>query len=233
MDDTLTEAAQLSDQVAENFRPYYMWLRTEQARAAGNLSKARDLYDEAIEAAKASGFVHFAACMNERCAAIIDKPKLRAGYLLEAERLWRQWGFVSRSEAIILRNPHVFPAQAHVQSSTPFKDPNGHQYSPEVVTLQPEERLSRRPSLSLTDLENSHVVNELNRARPLQSRPSFTHGSSLPSDSMGETPTVNTLPDVRSLLNVELDMRTVLRASMVIADELNVDRYATSATSNI
>ena len=46
------------------------------------------MYDLAIDSAAEHQYNHWGAVMNERAAALMNKPKLSAGYILEANELW-------------------------------------------------------------------------------------------------------------------------------------------------
>ncbi len=92
----------------ENFEHKRLLVSAELAHADGDLLSALDLYEQAIAAASAQGFVHVHALANELAARMwIDRGKRRLAlpYLAEAVSGWRAWG--ARRKLRLLE--HEFP----------------------------------------------------------------------------------------------------------------------------
>ena len=219
---TMAEADVLAEQVPANFKPGALWLKAEWLSAHGQIEDAIEMYDTAIDYAGDCGFVHFAACMNERCARLMKRPKLAAGYVIEAERLWRLWGCTPRADFLLRKHPDLLSSHLRVNHvnedavQTPSSSSIPKPPTPGVVR-----RSSFADKAGYFDHESS-AGHPSSRAMYLSRAPG-PEIHTISSDS--GTDTAQTMADARSLLSVELDMRTVLRASLVIAEELSVDRY--------
>ena len=107
----LAETTELFDQLAgsqpTNFRALQLWLVAERHRVEGRTVDAVDAYDDAIASALESECIHYAACMNERCAKVLRTTKLGAGYLFEARNLWRKWGCQPKVAALEQEFPEL------------------------------------------------------------------------------------------------------------------------------
>ena len=102
---TISRFEGLANQSPENFTCAVLFLRAERARAMGDKQTAQRLYDEGIEDANVKRYLHRSAIMNERCATMMDRPKWAAGYIFEAERIWRSWGCTIRADALLKEDP--------------------------------------------------------------------------------------------------------------------------------
>ncbi|MFY0564262.1 trifunctional serine/threonine-protein kinase/ATP-binding protein/sensor histidine kinase [Archangium lansingense] len=79
----------------ENFSPYHLLVRAELARVKGQHVEAHTRYEEAISAARASGFTSVEAIACEqacRFQAELSRPPLAAAYLVEALNAYERWG---------------------------------------------------------------------------------------------------------------------------------------------
>ena len=99
----------------ENFRHRYLLVSAEVARIAGNDAAAADRYDEAIEAARQSGYLHHEAIANELCGnhyLARRRPKAAKGYLMEARALYTQWGATAKVSLLDARHGELLAGPA-------------------------------------------------------------------------------------------------------------------------
>jgi len=83
----------------ENFSPFHLLVRAELARVKGQHVEANTRYEEAIAAARASGFTSVEAIACEqacRFQADLNRPPLAAAYLVEALNAYERWGAVGK-----------------------------------------------------------------------------------------------------------------------------------------
>ncbi len=88
----------------------------ERARVAGELVEAMDKYDEAIELARASGFVQHEALACELCGRFYSDRGRRVvarAYLMEARAAYQRWGASAKVEFLEAE----FPGLSAVRSS--------------------------------------------------------------------------------------------------------------------
>lgn len=258
----------LASNQPDNFRASLLWLKGERARALGDKTAAQNFLEDAIEASTAQRTLQRSAILNERCATLLGKPKLAAGYLIEAERLWRLWGCELRAQAIVEENMHLFAGRSMLVAKrrSSLADDVLSPSLQDGFAVPPAPKSARRsidmggsdigwdpsalvfarasvparvapPSpLGPTDVMSSgsdsgvgssgrpisHVRSGSLSAIPTAMR--VVDLRSLDSDTL-DTGSINEL-EKRSALGVELDMKTVLKASLVISEELNADRRA-------
>lgn len=227
--DTVTEIHRLSLTNRENFYPFKLWLDAEAARVAGQSDDALKLYDDAIASATRSEYVHLAACMNERCAAMLKTPKLAAGYIIEARELWRQWGCGPKLAALSAQHPGLFPP--------PVPPLNRFTSNTDSNTSEGSDSMGRVPMPD--DLEAPHIPRDeveqstawTNGRIAKVRRASTSSVSTLSQSNGGENErasehwsmTEHSEGVGRSQLATELDLRTVVSASSVIASEVSID----------
>lgn len=218
-----------------NFGHMRLWLKAEEARSLGYADEAITLYDEAIEAAVKAEFIHLAACMNERCAALLRSPKLAVGYILDAHAHWKAWGCVPKVTSMTLRYPLLFsslptptPAPGSVGSrstasdkATPM-DSSGHDDAAPMEVVETDHHSS-----SGREEQASSHTSWLHGGRGRRASPNSHHGSlgSAGHDSSGDPRSFSGSSEhhSRSHLATELDLRTVVSASSVIGMETSVD----------
>ncbi|ORY92797.1 hypothetical protein BCR35DRAFT_311761 [Leucosporidium creatinivorum] len=234
---------------ADNFCSLKLWLDAEAARASGDRQTALSLYDDAIAAALAVDYIHLAACMGERCAKMLNSPKLGAGYLIEARDLWSKWGCQPKVIAMTNEYPHLFPTvvppstpRAGSISSGSRDGPNGLDQASSLSAVDESNELLHHDDLDQTSsthrdevASSSHTTWTLDRPSKPKRTPSFgSHGSHSHSTGEGhdilsdsqhrESITGHSSEHMsRSHLATELDLRTVVSASSVISMELSVD----------
>lgn len=210
------------------------WLQAEECRSRKDWPAAMSYYDAAILAATEAQFIHLSACMNERCASMLKSPKLAAGYLLESYSQYKAFGCITKLRSMELAHPVLF--------ATVLKSP-----VPEDAT-PPETGTSTIPIPSPSDIvfqalsetSSSTVLDDACIPGPWTSS-DVTSRKGPSSESMGSRGSRSVL-DVefedtydyrtdatpseaqsKSHLTTELDLRTVVSASSVIAGEISVD----------
>ncbi len=101
----------LAERCPENFRARHRLVAAEWARIEGNRERAEALYEEAMQAAAASGEVPLQAAAAERAFLYFD----RAGELerarrlaQEAFRLYGEWGADAKLRQLAAGNAHLF-----------------------------------------------------------------------------------------------------------------------------
>jgi len=90
-------------------------LDAELARAEGDGGAAARLYEEAIDGAERSGFVHHAAWANERAAAMhldAGADRMAEICLRDARHAWQRWG--ATAQVARLEREHRLPAESSV-----------------------------------------------------------------------------------------------------------------------
>jgi predicted ATPase/serine phosphatase RsbU (regulator of sigma subunit)/tRNA A-37 threonylcarbamoyl transferase component Bud32 len=90
----------------ENFAVMWYLLRAEEARIAGNNTRAIDYYDLALSAAKANKSLWFESLVNELTAKFWlqkHKQKIAAVFMTEASYLYYRWGAL-RKVALLEKN---------------------------------------------------------------------------------------------------------------------------------
>ncbi|WNG44228.1 AAA family ATPase [Archangium minus] len=101
----------------ENFSPYHLLVRAELARVREQHIEAHIRYEEAIAAARASGFTSVEAIACEqacRFQADLSRPPLAAAYLVEALNAYERWGATGKVHLLATEHAHLL----HSYSST-------------------------------------------------------------------------------------------------------------------
>ncbi|MDT8446692.1 MAG: AAA family ATPase [bacterium] len=86
-----------------NFEDRYFLVCAEMSAASGNFIETIDLYDRAIDAAKAQGRIHLQGMANELAARYYlsrDKVTIARAYLREAFLAYRKWGAAAKLAAM-------------------------------------------------------------------------------------------------------------------------------------
>ncbi|KAK4047734.1 hypothetical protein OIV83_005242 [Microbotryomycetes sp. JL201] len=139
-----------------DFMPLRQWLDAEATRANEGKQAAIPKYEMAISTALASQYVHIAACLNERCARMLDSSRMAAGYLLEARDLWAEWGCLPKVAAIQAEYPHLFKSADQTR--------NGNLDPHELARLDVHQGItpiiSPAPTPTLTDGANGFFAGE-------------------------------------------------------------------------
>ncbi|SCZ98541.1 BZ3500_MvSof-1268-A1-R1_Chr3-1g05452 [Microbotryum saponariae] len=245
---TVAHFAKVSVDSAMNFLPLKLWLDAEAARAKSQREEALSAYDLAIALASDSGFVHIAACMNERCAKMLQSPKLSAGYIIEAHAMWSTWGCTPKTSSMLSEHPLL-----NHPTASPMPSPGlaytGSVASPAATADSSDRRTSAYTSvthsgedlaMSVTHSEGFESVNGstsrderstaiamtasksiLRRRRSIDSQDSISSREEAEHSSEGLKG--KSQFEHRSLIATELDLRTVVSASSVLSQELTVD----------
>ncbi|NUQ75003.1 MAG: AAA family ATPase [Polyangiaceae bacterium] len=103
----------------ENYKHKHLLVLAELARVAGS-DEAAELYDQAIAAAEASGFLQDEAIASELCAqyhASRDRPKVARVYMTDAYHAYLGWGARAKAEDIALKSYHLLSHVTAVPSS--------------------------------------------------------------------------------------------------------------------
>jgi predicted ATPase/class 3 adenylate cyclase/tRNA A-37 threonylcarbamoyl transferase component Bud32 len=94
----------------KNHRHKQLVVEAELARATGRTGVARERYDAAIAAARASGLVHEEALVLERAGAFyhdLGQSLIASALIGEAARAWRHWGAHAKVEQLRRRHPSI------------------------------------------------------------------------------------------------------------------------------
>ena len=93
-----------------NFEHLRLTMEAELARLEGAMAEALALYERAIAAANASGFIRDEAVANElaaRCLQARGLPRAAEGYLREAHHLFDRWGARRKVEQMEREHPRL------------------------------------------------------------------------------------------------------------------------------
>ncbi|MDX1520514.1 MAG: AAA family ATPase, partial [Anaerolineae bacterium] len=107
LDDYLEKFNKLAVSCPENFLDRYHLLHAEISRILDCEQEAAELYDKAIEAARATGlrFTHALGCeLATKFYLGLSKDRLASLYMLEAIRVYEDWGAVAK--ATLLKKTH-------------------------------------------------------------------------------------------------------------------------------
>lgn len=97
------QLATWSKRAPMNYLHKYLLIEAERATLAGRGGEARERFDAALTAAKASGLVHEEALVLERAGAFyqsLGQPLIASALLSEAARAWRHWGAHAKVEQL-------------------------------------------------------------------------------------------------------------------------------------
>ncbi|HYO74321.1 MAG TPA: AAA family ATPase, partial [Archangium sp.] len=97
----------------ENFSPYHLLVRAELARVKGQHVEAHTRYEEAIAAARASGFTSVEAIACEqacRFQAELNRLPLASAYLVEALNAYERWGAAGKVHLLAAEQAHLLHA---------------------------------------------------------------------------------------------------------------------------
>ncbi|MBN2196933.1 MAG: AAA family ATPase [Polyangiaceae bacterium] len=98
-------------------------LQAEQAAAEGLVLAAIALYDDAIEQARANGFIHHQALANERCARFLTeqgRAKIARPYLIEARYAYDRWGATAKTRELDATYPDLFAPTNGLEGAHPL-----------------------------------------------------------------------------------------------------------------
>jgi predicted ATPase/signal transduction histidine kinase/ActR/RegA family two-component response regulator len=104
-----------AERMPENFAHKHALVAAEHARVRGESLAAMALYDEAIEAARASGYAREEAVACERAASFyagLGRKQIGDMYLSDAHLTYRRWG--ARAKVMALEQQHPWLAQRQV-----------------------------------------------------------------------------------------------------------------------
>lgn len=195
-----------------NFGHMKRFLDAEEARSRASYIESVDLYDQAIAEATEAKFIHLAAWYNERCAALLSKPKLTAGYLFEAMKLWQTWGCTSKVASLAAEHPLLFASLLPKPA-------------PPMLTLDldlPAPTTSIEIS-AMSESGEKWTRPDLNRRKSSAGSRGSAGGAAGADSPLRSNASIVESPHHRSQLATELDLRTVVQASAVISSEHNVD----------
>ncbi|HLL55478.1 MAG TPA: ATP-binding protein, partial [Myxococcaceae bacterium] len=98
-----------------NFEHRHLLMSAELARLEGEHARAEDLYEQAIDAAHDSRYVHHEALANELAAKhglLRRRPKAAKGYLIEARYLYSRWGAAAKVAQLTATYPQLLAVQS-------------------------------------------------------------------------------------------------------------------------
>lgn len=113
-----------ADNCSENFRAKYLLVSAEMAHMSGNVMKAMQLYESAIEQAKTHGYLQDTALANELAANFYLTnaiPTTAKTYLTEARYWYEHWGATMKVNQLDTKYPNLSPmpeADPHTTPST-------------------------------------------------------------------------------------------------------------------
>jgi predicted ATPase/GAF domain-containing protein/tRNA A-37 threonylcarbamoyl transferase component Bud32 len=102
--DHLAKLTTWAKHAPENYAHKERLVGAEMARVRGNDEEAAALYDQAITAARASGFTHQEALAGELCARFYlrkKREKIAKWYLIDAHRAYGLWGATAKAEHLV------------------------------------------------------------------------------------------------------------------------------------
>ncbi|MFL5355994.1 protein kinase domain-containing protein [Archangium sp.] len=97
----------------ENFAPYHLLVRAELARVKGQRVEAHTRYEEAIAAARASGFTSVEAVACEQASRFqsdLGRIPLASAYLIEALNAYERWGAAGKVQLLATEQAHLLYA---------------------------------------------------------------------------------------------------------------------------
>ncbi|MEN5242883.1 trifunctional serine/threonine-protein kinase/ATP-binding protein/sensor histidine kinase [Pseudomonas atacamensis] len=95
---------------AENFASYSALIRAEIARIKGRKMNAEHLYEQAVESARKSGFVHIEALANEHASRYYEArglAKIARVYMRDARYGYRRWGADGKARQLEKKYPYL------------------------------------------------------------------------------------------------------------------------------
>ncbi len=107
-----------ADNCPDNFLHKYLLVAAEITRISNNPFEAINLYDNAIEAAQANGYIQNLALANELAAKFylkIGKVKLAKPYLVDAMYYYTKWGANSKIEDLEAKYSEFLPIASNNQ----------------------------------------------------------------------------------------------------------------------
>src|SRR5262249_20782922 len=93
-----------------NYAARSLLLSAEIARVSGDGWEARELYDQAIAAAREGEMLHLDALANELCARFYlqrGQDKLALVYLKDAHHAYLLWGAERKAALLVARHPEI------------------------------------------------------------------------------------------------------------------------------
>ena len=112
----------LAQACPENFRHRALLIAAEQARLAGDVQKAADLYEDAAEAAGQSGMLQERGLACELAARLHlrrGKRTMARAYLNEARDAWERWGAHAKVAWLEQHHPDFLPPRERVVHADP------------------------------------------------------------------------------------------------------------------
>ncbi|HZF53658.1 MAG TPA: response regulator [Polyangiaceae bacterium] len=99
-----------ADNCPRNYLCTYALVCAEEARIAGDIPRAGELYEQAIRAAREDDLVHLEGLSNELCARFylgLDRPTTAKGHLNEAHACYTRWGADGKVRQLEQRYPEL------------------------------------------------------------------------------------------------------------------------------
>ncbi len=116
-DDAAT-IARWAEECPANHGHRSLLVQAELAAAEGDVLSALTLFDQAIEQARAHGFVHHQALANELCARFLleqRRPKIARPYLVEARYAYDRWGATAKTRELDAEFPDLVAAHRGIE----------------------------------------------------------------------------------------------------------------------
>src|SRR5438105_2386980 len=111
----------------ENYRHKQLLILAEQARIVGRPLEAMELYDQAIDGARQSEFVHDEALANELCARFyfsLGRTRIARFNLQAAHYGYLCWGAKAKADALAEKHPDLFLNYASAGKTAPGMPPS-------------------------------------------------------------------------------------------------------------
>ncbi len=147
-----------ADGCPENFRHRLLLIQAERARLAGSADAVR-LYDQAIEAARESGFPHHEALASELCAKFylgLGSAPVASMYMTAAHAGYLRWGAAAKVAQIEEKYSSLLVETA-ARRGTP-RAPSRARRSPPSCSTSPPSSAPPRPSPARSSCPGSSTV---------------------------------------------------------------------------
>lgn len=234
LNDNMTSIREWSTFAKETWLHKLVLLEAEMLRVSDGSQQLEilDEYENAIALAGKSGFVHDAAFINERCGSwlySIGKSSRRAApYLKAAYRGYYTWGAVNKAQDLRSHYPDVL--------STGFtRDNRPNMYLGESETAMPPPPPTQRsptnsPRGGRMTLGEEPRDYGFDQACPVNAHGSGDHQSTHDDESASQRSSAR---NNESSLGSELDVRTVLKANLIISEEIQLDKVIVSLMKSV
>ena len=138
-----------------NYQHKYDLVNAEQARVLGDIPHAMVSYEQAIQGAKAQGYIQEEALANELAAQFYAKlniDKVAQTYLIEAHYAYLTWGASAKVKSLEMAYPFLLHRYIHTETATPITQ------VPTTVTTPPIQLRSNNSLDLMTVMKASQAI---------------------------------------------------------------------------